>query len=172
MIKQKLNEKRLLQRQKQQSGGSFLREPLGMVFRQLPRAVDFDNKKLFFKQELKLLKGRKEQLIKTLRIDRGDIFKDSFQQIMRLSAQDLKQRQFVIKFIGEEGVDAGGLVREWYLLLSKEIFNADYSLFKPSSTGNTFQPSNVSYINQDHLRYFKFIGRVVGKVSSNSLSDL
>jgi len=55
------------------------------------------------------------------------------------------------------------LTREWFQLLSKEIFNPNYALFIPSSTGNTYQPSSQSKINENHLRYFKFVGQVVGK---------
>ena len=71
-----------------------------------------------------------------------------------------------IKFQGEEGADAGGVSREWFTLLSKQIFNPSYALFIRSANGATFQPSPQSYINHDHLRYFKFIGRVLGKVTS------
>ena len=33
---------------------------------------------------------------------------------------------------GEEGQDAGGLLREWYVIISREIFNPNYALFKSS----------------------------------------
>lgn len=52
-----------------------------------------------------------------------------------------------IEFQGEEGMDVGGLTREWFLSLSKEIFNANYALFIPTSNGVTFQPSPNSSIN-------------------------
>jgi E3 ubiquitin-protein ligase HUWE1 len=68
-----------------------------------------------------------------------------------------------IEFSQEEGMDAGGLTREWFLLLSKEIFNPNYALFLPSANGNTFQPSPHSKINPDHLRFFKFVGRFIAK---------
>jgi len=68
-----------------------------------------------------------------------------------------------IDFEGEEGEDVGGLTREWYQLLSTEIFNPNYGLFRPSSTGTTYQPSSTSYVNSEHLNYFKFIGRIMGK---------
>jgi E3 ubiquitin-protein ligase HUWE1 len=29
--------------------------------------------------------------------------------------------------------------------------------------GQMFQPSSKSFVNPDHLRFFKFIGRVIGK---------
>lgn len=60
-------------------------------------------------------------------------------------------------------MDAGGVSREWFLLLSKSIFNQDYALFTLSSTGNTYQPNPGSNINTDHIRYFKFVGLFVAK---------
>ena len=39
------------------------------------------------------------------------------------------------QFWKEEGVDAGGVLREWYLVLSRAIFNPDYVLFR-SAVGN------------------------------------
>jgi E3 ubiquitin-protein ligase HUWE1 len=46
------------------------------------------------------------------------------------------------------------------------MFNPNYALFEFSSSGNTYQPSPKSYINPDHLNFFKFIGRIVGKALS------
>jgi E3 ubiquitin-protein ligase HUWE1 len=43
------------------------------------------------------------------------------------------------------------------------MFNPNYAIFQPSSTGNTYQPSPKSYINPHHLVLFKFVGRIVGK---------
>ncbi|KAJ1407596.1 hypothetical protein B484DRAFT_337177 [Ochromonadaceae sp. CCMP2298] len=59
-------------------------------------------------------------------------------------------------------MDAGGLTREWYSVLAREIFNPNYALFtSPASV--TFQPNPQSFVNPDHLSYFKFVGRVIGK---------
>ncbi len=43
------------------------------------------------------------------------------------------------------------------------MFNPNYSLFILSSSGSTYYPNPKSYVERDHLRYFKFIGRVIGK---------
>ena len=61
------------------------------------------------------------------------------------------------------GIDAGGLTREWYLVLSREIFNPNYALFTTAADGTTFQPNPLSMINMNHLDYFKFVGRIIGK---------
>lgn len=43
------------------------------------------------------------------------------------------------------------------------MFNPNYGLFKSGSAGNTHYPSSESYVNNQHLDYFKFIGRITGK---------
>ena len=43
-------------------------------------------------------------------INRKTLFYDAYYQFMNKSPQELKRRLY-IKYIGEEGVDAGGLLR-------------------------------------------------------------
>jgi E3 ubiquitin-protein ligase NEDD4 len=95
-------------------------------------------------------------------IRREHIFEDSFSEIMRYPPAELKKR-LMIKFQGEEGLDYGGLSREFFFLLSHEMFNPFYCLFEYSAHDNyTLQINPHSDVNPEHLRYFKFIGRVVG----------
>jgi E3 ubiquitin-protein ligase HUWE1 len=68
-----------------------------------------------------------------------------------------------VNFQGEEGIDAGGVSREWFQMLAREIFNPNYALFTAANDGCTFQPNPFSGINQNHKDYFKFVGRVIGK---------
>jgi len=110
-------------------------EPLGVIFKKMPKVIDFENKRNFFRLELKHLKGNvRHRMPIRLRIRRKEIFNDSFQRFKKLQAQDLKGR-FQIEFVGEEGLDATGLSKEWYLKLSQEIFNPNYALFTLSQNG-------------------------------------
>jgi E3 ubiquitin-protein ligase HUWE1 len=70
-----------------------------------------------------------------------------------------------VNFEGEEGVDAGGVLREWYFNLSRAMMNPGYGLFHQSNIGSeTYQPNSHSgTANPDHLQYFKFCGRIVAK---------
>ena len=61
-------------------------------------------------------------------------------------------------------MDAGGLTREWFCVLAREIFNPNYALFMSSGDMVTFQPNPRSYVNPEHLSYFKFVGRVIGNI--------
>ena len=60
-------------------------------------------------------------------------------------------------------MDGGGLTREWLSLLTREIFRPSYALFLPAADGLTFQPNPTSGANPEHLEYFCFVGKVVGK---------
>ncbi|KAI3356725.1 hypothetical protein L3Q82_003401 [Scortum barcoo] len=94
-------------------------------------------------------------------VSRKTLFEDSFQQIMSFNAQDLRRRLWII-FPGEEGLDYGGVAREWFFLLSHEVLNPMYCLFEYAGKDNyCLQINPASYINPDHLKYFKFIGRFI-----------
>uniref|UniRef100_A0AAX7U1K5 E3 ubiquitin-protein ligase n=1 Tax=Astatotilapia calliptera TaxID=8154 RepID=A0AAX7U1K5_ASTCA len=96
-----------------------------------------------------------------INVSRKTLFEDSFQQIMSLNAQDLRRRLWII-FPGEEGLDYGGVSREWFFLLSHEVLNPMYCLFEYAGKDNyCLQINPASYINPDHLKYFKFIGRFI-----------
>lgn len=43
-------------------------------------------------------------------------------------ALDLK-KQLVVEFEGEQGVDEGGVSKEFFQLIVEEIFNPDYGMF-------------------------------------------
>ena len=83
---------------------------------------------------------------------------------MKLQPYDLRRKLF-ITFKGEDGLDYGGVAREWFFLLSHEVLNPMYCLFQYTSKNNyCLQINPASSVNQDHLIYFKFIGRLVAMV--------
>lgn len=61
----------------------------------------------------------------------------------------------------------GSVFREWFFLLSHEVLNPMYCLFEYAGKDNyCLQINPASYINPDHLKYFKFIGRFIAMVPS------
>lgn len=99
--------------------------------------------------------------------------------------KDLRKR-LMVKFRCEEGLDYGGVAREWLYLLSHEMLNPQYGLFQYSREDNyTLQINPDSSINpvcyiydlvvpynymqlkmifnvKEHLSYFHFVGRIIG----------
>ena len=131
-----------------------------------PRALEFDNKLLYFRAELQKLKDGSRGYGYggcRLQVRRKRVFEDSFSQMRNRTAEEMRGR-LNVRFTEEEGIDAGGVTRDWFDILAKEMFNANYGLFIATLQDNsTFQPNRLSYINPDHIQYFKFVGRIIGK---------
>jgi hypothetical protein len=138
---------------------------------QVPRCrhlLDFDVKRHWFKTQVRRLRQQASRRHGSLRlhIRRRHVFEDAYHQLRLRNADEMRGRLH-ITFRNEEGVDAGGLSREFFGILAKEIFNPNYALFTSTEDGSTFQPNPNSSINPDHLSYFRFVGRIVGKAVSD-----
>jgi len=97
-----------------------------------------------------------------LEVSRQEIFEESYRLIMKMRPKDLRKR-LMVKFRGEEGLDYGGVAREWLYLLSHEMLNPQYGLFQYSTENNyTLQINTDSGVNPEHLSYFHFVGRIIG----------
>ena len=66
-----------------------------------------------------------------LKVRRDCLVEDSLRRVSEVvgSGQEEIKKGLKIDFAGEEGVDAGGLRKEWFLLLVREIFDPHYGLF-------------------------------------------
>jgi len=62
----------------------------------------------------------------------------------------------------------GGLSREWFTLISKEIFDPKFGLFRYSTNGMSIQPSPSSRLIPSHLKYMEFAGMLIAKVLFDS----
>ncbi|KAJ3096349.1 hypothetical protein HK100_005589 [Physocladia obscura] len=105
---------------------------------------DFRKKVIYFLSQLsmRLHPGNCHMTVR-----RSQLFEDAYSEIMRHPANDLKKK-LTIKFHGEDALDYGGVGRELFFLMSKEIFNPYYG---PNSA-----------VNPEYLNDFKFIGHVIG----------
>ena len=131
-----------------------------------PKVLEFDNKRNYFTRRLhsRGAEARHPQQPLQLSLRRDQVFLDSFKSLYFKSPDEMKYGKLSIRFHGEEGVDAGGVTREWFQVLSRQMFNPDYALFVPvAADRTTFHPNKLSTINPEHLYFFKFIGRVIGK---------
>uniref|UniRef100_A0A671YNK1 HECT-type E3 ubiquitin transferase n=1 Tax=Sparus aurata TaxID=8175 RepID=A0A671YNK1_SPAAU len=128
----------------------------------VPYSRDYKQKYDYFRKKLKKpadIPNRFE-----MKMRRNAVFEDSYRRILSVKRADLLKARLWVEFEGEKGLDYGGVAREWFFLMSKEMFNPYYGLFEYSATDNyTLQINpNSGLCNEDHLSYFKFIGRVAG----------
>ncbi|EEB06317.1 HECT-type ubiquitin-protein ligase Pub2 [Schizosaccharomyces japonicus yFS275] len=97
-----------------------------------------------------------------IKVERKNILHNAFDIILRLPPEDLKMK-LLIRFKGEDGLDYGGVSREFFYLLSHQMFDPSTCLFEYSNAGDySLRISIHSCINEEHLSWFRFIGRVIG----------
>ncbi|XP_074598525.1 E3 ubiquitin-protein ligase HECW2-like [Brevipalpus obovatus] len=99
-----------------------------------------------------------------LSIRRDHLLEDAFTRIMSVnSKKELQKSRLYISFTGEEGLDYGGPSREFFFLLSRELFNPYYGLFEYSANDTyTVQVSPMSAFVDNCHDWFRFSGRVLG----------
>ncbi|CAH2037296.1 unnamed protein product, partial [Iphiclides podalirius] len=99
-----------------------------------------------------------------IEVSRNEVLEESYRLVMKLRGKELRKR-LLVKFRGEEGLDYGGVAREWLHLLGRELFNPHYGLFQYANAGDdryALQINADSGVNPEHLSYFHFAGRILG----------
>ena len=121
----------------------------------------YKDKYNLFLKSLKALPSKRDKF--DISVRRSAILQDSLRAVMDSSASDVRGRLWV-SFEGESGLDYGGVSREWFSVVSQEIFNPYYGLFEYSASDNyTLQINpNSALCIENHLQYFHFIGRIAG----------
>uniref|UniRef100_A0AAZ3SMN0 HECT-type E3 ubiquitin transferase n=1 Tax=Oncorhynchus tshawytscha TaxID=74940 RepID=A0AAZ3SMN0_ONCTS len=96
-------------------------------------------------------------------IRRDHLLEDAFNQVMCYSRKDLQRSKLYVSFLGEEGLDYSGPSREFFFLVSRELFNPYYGLFEYSANDTyTVQISPMSAFVDNHHEWFRFSGRILG----------
>jgi len=127
--------------------------------------MPYEEKSQWFQDTCKNLRVEWNEGHMRMIVRRDYLLNDSMAAVMSLSRKDLK-KVWRFEFIGEMGIDAGGLTREWFQLVTEEIFNPDNGLWQSSATNQMsmqINPSSDVACPEDHLVYFRFLGRVIGK---------
>jgi len=103
----------------------------------------------------------------SIQIRRDHLIKDSLDQIQLAlkNGIDMKKR-LNVKFIGEAGVDAGGLRKEWLFLLVKELFEPKYGMFKFDEISGLCWFSPTSFENENQ---YKLLGIIIGLAIYNNI---
>ncbi|KAJ4828484.1 hypothetical protein Tsubulata_022600 [Turnera subulata] len=93
-------------------------------------------------------------------IDRSQLLAESFEYIARADADSLHGGLF-IEFKNEEATGPG-VLREWFFLVAKAIFDPHNALFVACPNDRRrFFPNPASKVDPMHLEYFTFSGRVI-----------
>ncbi|TKA64535.1 hypothetical protein B0A55_11623 [Friedmanniomyces simplex] len=102
-----------------------------------------------------------------LRVRRDCMVDDSLRQISEAVGQGSEElkKGLRVHFTGEEGVDAGGPRKEWFLMLVRDIFDPNHGMFiyDEDSHACYFNPNSFETSDQYHL-----VGVLLGLAIYNS----
>ncbi|XP_064141638.1 probable E3 ubiquitin-protein ligase HERC3 isoform X6 [Loxodonta africana] len=99
-----------------------------------------------------------------LHVRRNNLVGDALRELSIHSDIDLKKPLKVI-FDGEEAVDAGGVTKEFFLLLLKELLNPIYGMFTYYQDSNLLWFSDTCFVEHN---WFHLIGIICGLAIYNS----
>eukprot|EP00945_MAST-04E_sp_MAST-4E-sp1_P000956 g956.t1 len=137
-----------------------------------PRGTKLDPELVFRRKRFKFLYtlhkrdfSDQTREVLPLKVNRNELVYSSYQQFRGCTQLQLKMVTKVT-FENEEGIDSGGLTKNWFLELSREFANPALVLFRKfGENSEFFEVDPRSGINEEHLNYFRFIGQILGKAA-------
>ncbi|KAK1150049.1 E3 ubiquitin-protein ligase NEDD4-like isoform X2 [Acipenser oxyrinchus oxyrinchus] len=97
----------------------------------VPYSRDYKQKYEYFRKKMKKPADIPNRFEMKLR--RNAILEDSYRRLLPVKRADFLKARLWIEFENEKGLDYGGVAREWFFLISKEMFNPYYGLFEYSA---------------------------------------
>ena len=102
-----------------------------------------------------------------LYIDRKKILDSTLNQLLTCDEFDLRKPLKII-FEGEDAVDAGGVKKEFFMLVLREILDPKYGMFKIVDNSKWFND-----IIDDELKLFRMVGMICGlAIYNQTIIDL
>jgi len=95
-------------------------------------------------------------------IERDNLLKTTLTEFLYMPAKTLRQK-IKVKFANENGIDGGGLTREYFTIIIEELFDPRTGLFSFSENKINIQPSSLSVIIPHHQIYFELAGILLAK---------
>lgn len=82
---------------------------------------------------------------------------------MKYTPGSFVQQQLHVIFENEQGVDGGGITREWMNLILKDVMDTRKGLFQATKNGVSHVISQSSFVVPNHLTHFRYVGRLIAK---------
>lgn len=121
--------------------------------------LDFESKKRLVMAMLPEPQDDHEERQEVI-INRSQLLTESF-ELVAYAESEVLQGGISVEFISEEATGPG-VLREWFSLICREIFNPQNALFLSCPNDRRrFFPNPASGVNPGHLTYFRFCGRVI-----------
>ncbi|MDP2434831.1 MAG: HECT domain-containing protein, partial [archaeon] len=152
----------------------------GFCFCQYPYVLNIANKNSILKQEAlaqmsqevrdavkSMLRGVRSSPYLKLSVTRDRLVQDTLQQLQ--SRRHELKKQLRVHFNGEEAVDAGGVTKEFFQLIVRDIFHPKYGMFLHLDEPNVFWFNGCASTLQDTTQEFQMIGTIIGLAIYNGV---
>ncbi|MEE6508193.1 hypothetical protein FKM82_019785 [Ascaphus truei] len=146
-----------------------------LLLQYIPHVIPHKNRVLLFRN---IVTKEKEKLglvetniasphVTHITIRRSRMLEDGYDQLRQLS-QNAMKGVIRVKFVNdlgvdEAGIDQDGVFKEFLEEIIKKVFDPALNLFKTTSSGDRLYPSPTSYIHENYLQLFEFVGKMLGK---------
>ncbi|XP_026282026.1 ubiquitin-protein ligase E3B [Frankliniella occidentalis] len=153
------------------------KKPVVMLLQKMPHIIPHDERVNLFRKHVaneKAVFGLTESACAIsaspqstlITVHRSRIVEDGYRQLALLPPQALKG-VIRVRFINEQGLDEAGIdqdgvFKEFLEETIKRVFDPTLNLFKATSEERLY-PSPTSYVQENHLQLFEFVGRMLGK---------
>ncbi|XP_064481318.1 ubiquitin-protein ligase E3A-like [Ornithodoros turicata] len=103
-----------------------------------------------------------------LNVRRDHIIDDALYRLEMLALEDPSslKKQLVVEFEGEQGIDEGGVSKEFFQLVVEEVFNPDFAMFTLNNETQTYWFNPTSFESDAQ---FKLIGIILGLAIYNNI---
>jgi hypothetical protein len=102
----------------------------------------------------------------SLTVRRTHLLSDTLRQLMGARPNELR-KQIKVQFVGEEGIDQGGVTKELFSLLVSEVFDIKYGLWVFNADSRTAWPHPIAGIESSSE--FKLLGMIMGLACHNGI---
>ncbi|XP_073916937.1 ubiquitin-protein ligase E3B isoform X2 [Castor canadensis] len=146
-----------------------------LILQYIPHVIPHKNRVLLFRN---MVSKEKEKLglvesssasphVTHITIRRSRMLEDGYEQLRQLSQHAMKG-VIRVKFVNdlgvdEAGIDQDGVFKEFLEEIIKRVFDPALNLFKTTSGDERLYPSPTSYIHENYLQLFEFVGKMLGK---------
>lgn len=127
-----------------------------LMFQWYPEIVSFPIKHKDFVKQQKCKIGPNYFPID---INRETILEDSINVILENQADDIMNSVIFVHFIGEKGIDEGGLFKDWISSFTNEVYSPNNNIFVQNEFGR-FEPAKNGIKNE---KIFYCLGMVLGR---------
>lgn len=130
------------------------------LFNDYPELFDFKLRHQYFRQRIKRKIVKNKKIF--LQIDRDNIIESSYNEMKKkkLFKKDSKWlHTFIVKYKEEEGIDYGGLTKDFLFNASKAFFENKSGFFVEKEKTRCYQPNCCS----TNYAYFQFAGQLIAR---------